>query len=456
MNMSWQRHVFSALLLVAAGLIFTFAVAFSRGADPDELFREALEWELGTEEFVPEDPAFTKDRAIWQNYREAAGKGHVEAFYRLGLFSQDGDDYLEAAAMLGHQKAAVKLAASGRKLTLDPGMQAIAEQELEAALKKYAAAGHQTGGCILVAESKTGRMLAMAYCLAAAPCAFRYEPGGSFFPIAVAAALDSGKLSLGEKMDCSPIFVSAGAGGLGVGSGEPLVIADILRKTCNPGMVRLSWKLGIPTYRKYMAAFGFASPSGGVLADSNESNLAFVLPDEPDKQKQGNLSLARICCGREWLVTPLQMIKAYVAISNGGVMMPLSLVDKKVYGTRIMRAETAGKVKQALAEASGDAGGEGAAGLRLMGKSGTAHRMKPDGRYDEGRYTLSFAGIMSAGEKELVCLVVLDDPNPRDCWKGGGLKVCAPLFRNVARRLVPLVRGAGDIEKSGNLNVEFK
>ncbi len=446
MNMLCQCHVFSALPLIAAGLIFTFAEAFARGADPDELFRAARGWEDGTGEFAASGSKGSKKHAIDQNYREAAGKGHLGAMYRLG-----GEEWLEAAAMLGSRQAADRLVESGRKLTLDAGIQAIAEQEMEAALKKYSTAAHQTGGCILVAEPKTGRMLAMAYCLAAAPCAFRYEPGGSFFPIAVAAALDSGKLSLEEKIDCSPLPVSMGLGGLGAGSGETLVIADILRKYSNPGIVRLAWRLGIPTYRKYMAAFGFASPSGGALEDSDESNLSSVLPDESAQQEQGKRALAQICCGRSWLVTPLQMLKAYAAISNDGVMVPLTLLKKdgKGDGVKIMSAETAGKVKQTLAEALKGCWKESDASLRLIGKSGTAHRMKPEGGYDDGRYTLSFAGMISAGGRDFVCVVVLDDPDPRACRKGGGMKVCAPIFQNVASRMLSLVRGSGKDDASG-------
>lgn len=446
MNMLCQCHVFSTLPLIAAGLIFTFTAAFSRGSDPDELFREAHGWENGTGEFAAGGSDCSKKHAIARNDREAAGKGHLEAMYRLG-----GEKWLEAAAMLGSRESASRLVESGCKLTLDAGMQAIAEQEMEAALKKYSTAGHQTGGCILVAEPKTGRMLAMAYCLAAAPRAFRYEPGGAFFPVTVAAALDSGKLSPDEKIDCSSIPVSMGLGGLGAGSDEALVIADVLRKGANPGIARLAWRLGIPTYRKYMAAFGFASSSGGVLEDSDESNLSFVFSDESAQQEQGKLALAQICCGRRWLVTPLQMLKAYAAISNDGVMAPLALLKKegKGDGVRIMSAETAGKVKQTLAEALEGYWKESDSSLRLIGKSGTSHRMKPEGGYDDERYTLSFAGIISAGGKEFVCVVVLDDPDPRVCRKGGGMKVCAPIFRSVACRILPLVRGAGKDDMSG-------
>lgn len=441
-------------LLTAAGIFLCPVIA--SGASPDDLFREARRWELGHEEFVPDDPAMTRKHGIYQSYRAAAGEGHVEAMYRLAHLNSAriNAEWLESAALLGHGEAFRELKDSGSRLTLNAEIQAIAEEELDVVLKKYSVAGRQTGGCILVAEPKTGRMLAMAYRVPAESCAFRYEPGGSFFPVTVAAALDSGKLALEEKIDCSRITSPAGLGGVGAGQGRAFVIADILRKTCNPGIVRLAWKLGIPAYRKYMAAFGFASPSGGVLEDSEERHLACVLPDEPDEQKRGEQFLSMVSCGRLWPVTPLQMLQFYAAISNGGVRAaPVLLENVKKGDARIMSAEAAEKVKQALAEASGvGLKKERNAELRLIGKSGTAHRMKPDGRYDGGRYTLSYAGIMTVGRKELVCVVVLDDPDPRVCREGGGLKVCAPIFRNVARRLVP----AGNVSENPAESIELK
>ncbi|WP_280127515.1 penicillin-binding protein 2 [Akkermansia sp. N21169] len=339
------------------------------------------------------------------------------------------------------------------KLTINMELQTIVEEELDKGLAYY----HAPRGTIIVVEPHTGNILAMAsrpqFNLntkenmqeGALNFAVQglYEPGSTFKLVSVTSAVDTGKLTFNSMIDCS----TAPVPGSKPVSDAPrhygmLSVADVLKKSSNPGAFRIGCRAGgWNVYKKYLEAFGFRKKTG------------IELPSEAQSQCQdGNnfSNFSRITYGYSVMVTPLQVAMAYAAVANGGVLMKPRLVDV-IYdsdGTiverrqpeevrRVMKESTSRAMRDALARVAGEGGTAhrgNVPGYQIGGKTGTAHKVKEHGGYYDNRYTVSFVGLLPAADPAFVCLVVVDDPHPTDCHPGGGT-VCAPIFKNVAGRL---------------------
>ena len=68
-------------------------------------------------------------------------------------------------------------------------------------------------------------------------------------------------------------------------------------------------------------------------------------------------------------------------------------------------------------------------GYTVAGKTGTAAKIEPSGRYSTSRYVASFVGLVPASKPKLVVMVMVDEP--RGGFYGG--VVAAPAFREIAR-----------------------
>lgn len=331
--------------------------------------------------------------------------------------------------------------------TLNSAYQAIAQEELNAALAAWSGEKGSASGCLLLVEPQTGTLLGLAGRNAGEAqvsleggrvfaSQFLYEPGSTFQIVAAAAAVDSGKATFDTLINCDTCRLSEERSV----SDRPrtyktLTVADVLKKSSNPGTFRIAQLAGHDTYREYLERFGFSAPAG-VDGAPGMKGL--------NSEERGALALSRMSIGYTVRVTPLQMAMAYAAIANDGVRVrPRSASGEEISGDpagegcRVMSPETARGLRAALARAvepGGTAHRAAVEGLAVAGKTGTAHKIKAAGGYEEDSYTVSFAGILPAGGTSLVCLVVIDDPSSAHNHLGGGT-VCAPVFQKVAARL---------------------
>ena len=128
-------------------------------------------------------------------------------------------------------------------------------------------------------------------------------------------------------------------------------------------------------------------------------------------------------------VTPMQMVQAYDAIANGGILRTPQIVDsiggKKVSepkGKRIISAHgrlrsCADMLRGVLAD-GGTASGAAIPGYDIAGKTGTA-QVVVNGKYSDSDYVASFIGMVPASNPKLVVAVVVDDPQGRDLRRLG-------------------------------------
>ena len=340
-------------------------------------------------------------------------------------------------------------------LTLDAGLQEIAEQAVRNAVDSTRAAG----GDMVLVEPRTGEVLAAVTVRPDAPgggaqwraATDTYEPGSTFKPFFVATLLAEGKATLDDR-----VFADSGRAvidGRTVQDVEKLgwiTLRDGLRESSNICMVKFSSRLATGDQFRMLRAFGFGSPTG--VRYPSESAGVLRRPASWSRYSQGSLAI-----GYEVGVTPLQMTMAYAAIANGGLLMEPRLVrdvrarDGRIVASfapravrRVVAPDVAAQIRDVLAQVVEDGTGSKAAvgPFPVAGKTGTA-RLFHAGRYENGSYTASFAGYFPAKNPQLVFLVKLD--RPQGAYYGG--VAAAPVTRAtleaaLAAWKTPLDRGA--------------
>jgi cell division protein FtsI (penicillin-binding protein 3) len=141
-------------------------------------------------------------------------------------------------------------------------------------------------------------------------------------------------------------------------------------------------------------------------------------------------------------VTPIQMMTAYTAIANGGVLRRPRLVEEIAGepveappGRRILSDRVAEQVRQMLTGVlapGGTASEVSVPGYTLAGKTGTSE-VAEDGGYSETKFVASFIGFAPADDPRLLVSVIVDQP--QGDYYGGS--VAAPAFGEIAEFALP-------------------
>ena len=241
-----------------------------------------------------------------------------------------------------------------------------------------------------------------------------------------------------------------------------LSFAKVLQLSSNIGVVKVADKLGKERYHRYIRRFGFGEKTG---VDLPGEVVGSVRP--PSRWRE--IDLATASFGQSMAVTPLQMVMAFSAIANGGLLMKPFIVDRIVdedgrvllqhrpeMVRRVVSRTTARTVADILkgVVAEGGTGARAAlAGFETAGKTGTSQKAdRVKGGYHKTKRIASFVGFVPAREPRFVLLTLVDEPTVNVY---GGV-VAAPLFRRIAapalhalgvtpnRRLLPEVPSGKD------------
>ncbi len=259
-----------------------------------------------------------------------------------------------------------------------------------------------------------------------------YEPGSTFKIITAAAALEEGVVDLNTP------FVCTGSKQIGQykigchkagGHGAQNFFEGVLH-SCNPVFMETGMKLGSDKFMEYFSAFGLTQKTGIELI--GESGSIYY----KDKTLS-DTDLATSSFGQGFNVTPIQMITAVSAVVNGGNLMKPQIVKEIRNDTGIIKSyqpeiinkviseETSKTMRETLEQVvSGEEGtGRNAyiKGYRIGGKTGTSEK---GDRSDKSKRIASFIGFAPANDPEIVCLVMLDEPQVSN--KFGGT-IAAPL-----------------------------
>jgi cell division protein FtsI/penicillin-binding protein 2 len=337
------------------------------------------------------------------------------------------------------------------RLTIDAGVQHLLEQAIWDTYRTNNAQG-ATG---LILDAETGAVLGMASYPSYDANQFatttgerfsnpvvshQYEPGSVMKAFTIAAALDAGAISTTDTVEDDNNLQLRGvriqnADRLDHPYGHGHITArDVLALSNNVGAAKIGLKLGGQQLYDAFRRFGFGSVTGIELA-AEEPGLVW----HPD-QASGELTTAQNAFGQGLSLTAVQLAAGYAAFANGGTLVTPHVIEgwtdpdgtyhdaTQPPGERILRPETAATMVDLLTNAIDDGIAKGAQipGYTVAGKTGTAQIAGPvevqgeDGetvtrwRYIAGWVDSSFVGILPAGDRKLVTLILIHRPVPWD------------------------------------------
>lgn len=273
-----------------------------------------------------------------------------------------------------------------------------------------------------------------------------YMPGSVFKMCVASAALEenlvnektsftcTGSIEVeGETIHCSNIS----------GHGTQSFV-EAISNSCNPAFVQIGQMLGASKFRQYYQGFGFSDKTGIDLPGEAEDSFW-------KEGKMGGVDLAVASFGQNFSITPIQMITACAAVSNGGyVVQPhvvskitdskgnvIKTVDKKIK-RQVISDDTSKKMNEYLeynTERQGAAAGY-ISGYKVAGKTGTSEKKgvkKVESSFSED-YISSFCGYAPADDPQIAMLVFFDTPDG-DAYYGS--QVSSPVFINIMSEVLP-------------------
>ena len=332
-------------------------------------------------------------------------------------------------------------------LTIDLRIQYLAYRELKAAVAR----NNARGGLVMVADSKTGEILAMASQPGFNPnnvddrkgggarnraVTDSFEPGSTVKPLLISQALELGLYQPTSHVDTTPGILKVGA--LTVHDEHPqgdIDLKTVLSKSSNVGAAKIGLTLGAQAVWSGYQRFGLGEPV--YLGFPGEAT-----PVLRPYSEWGQIATATASYGYGISFTALHLVRAYSALANDGLMPQLHLLQTAhtVPPQRVVSATVASEMRELMegvVQEGGTAQRASIPGYRVAGKTGTTRRQAEGGGYDDKLHQSIFIGMLPAQHPRLVGLVMIDAPSAGDYY--GGL-VAAPVFSTVMQGAARLLR----------------
>lgn len=389
------------------------------------------------------------------NQGEDVGYLGLEGFYNRDLrglpgFIETERDIIGRPILIGVQQRVE--AENGRDLilTIDKNIQEISKKRLLEGLDKYKA----KKGCVITADPKTMAILSLV-CLPDydlekyylfnenfyknLAISDLYEPGSVFKPLIVAAALEE------KKIKPNDIYNETGQVAVGEYNIKTwndkyegrISMTRILEKSSNVGMVYIGEKLGNKKIYSYLEKFGFGQNTDIDLEGEASGYLKPANNWYP-------IDYATVTFGQGIAITPIQLIRAFASIINGGYLMKPYVVEKIVSENkvteikpkiekRVISQMTSNIIKKMLVSTveNAEAKWNRPKGFSIGGKTGTA-QVPIKGIYDTSKTIASFIGFAPAENPKFLTFVVLYEPKTSQ-W---GSETAAPLFFEITKDLI--------------------
>lgn len=401
---------------------------------------------------------------------DGAGQYGVEQQWQTTLAGKPGVLYTAVDAAgnplaTGARRETPAVPGANVTLTLDASVQYWAEQGLADAIAQT----HADGGTVIVMDPHTGALVALANLPSFDPNVYGsaslvsfndpavsmpYDPGSVMKGVTIAAGIDAGVITPDTVYDdAAPIKV----GGVAIHNWDQhnygrITMTQVLQYSVNTGAIWVAQQVGRDGFDRYLSAFGFGQRTGVDLPAESAGLLA-----QPQSRSETDLLMAENAFGESIGVTPLQMVAAYGALANGGVLMRPYVVASVAstggqgavtrYGPHMVRqvvsAETAQTVTQMLVQSAYQSEAEmyRMQGYTVAAKTGTS---TPDPANPQVTYA-SVIGYAPASNPRFVLLVKLD--HPRTTIFGG--TAAGPLWRSLAEQLFVYDQIAPDAGTTG-------
>ncbi|MBL6893470.1 MAG: cell division protein [SAR92 bacterium MED-G29] len=347
----------------------------------------------------------------------------------------------------------IQAASSGEdlRLSIDLRVQYAAYRALKKAVKKHNA----KSGSVVVLDVNSGEVLAMVNQPSFNPndrsklrqssvrnraITDLMEPGSTVKPFTVLAALESGQFSAQSRIDTNPGYLKVDYKTFVDPSnyGE-LNLAEVLTKSSQVGTTKVALALDPESTRDLFQRVGFGEVMGTGFPGETLGSL-------PAYRKWHPVTQATFAFGYGLSVSSLQLARAYAVLANDGLRKEISMValNSEPEGLRVINAATTKEVRHMLRAASSHKGTGRRAmidGYSVGGKTGTLHKVKVNGGYDDNRYMSVFAGLSPISSPRLATVVVIDEPRQGDYF--GGL-VAAPVFSEITGNALRLMQVTPD------------
>lgn len=268
-----------------------------------------------------------------------------------------------------------------------------------------------------------------------------YEPGSTFKPITVAIADATGSVNIEKEVfpDSGSYYIGKHRiGNWGKKAFGNQTAREILMNSSNVGTVQIAFKVDSDQYYDYLKKLGFGTKTG-IELQGEQNSIMFS-----KEQLKKDINRATCSFGQGIAVTPLQLMKAWSIIINGGHdinphilkevvsqnnELVYSDVDKTSNLAQIIPQSTSDKVKKMLEAVVSEGTGKRARipGYTVGGKTGTAQIVE-NGKYAANKYKVSFIGFAPVENPEVLTLVLLDSPESANA--SGGL-MCAPTAKEI-------------------------
>ena len=272
-----------------------------------------------------------------------------------------------------------------------------------------------------------------------------YEPGSTFKPLTLAAALEEGVVNMNTTFTCTgSIKVQGWSKPIGCSrrSGHGTQTLEVATgNSCNPAFITMGLKIGTDRYYDYLESFGLMEPTGvdmigevsGIFSSRAQFNTNVV-------------SLASYAFGQTFNVTPLALIRAQAACINGGYLYTPYVVDQILDDDgnivsqhdstpvrQVISEETSAKVRQCLeyVVAQGTGKNGQVAGYRIGGKTGTADKT------GTGDVVVSFMCFAPADDPQVIMLITMDTPSRTTGTYVSGGNMVAPTASQVMGEILP-------------------
>lgn len=386
---------------------------------------------------------------------EDVGYFGIEGFYNKDLIGLPGmfkseRDLLGRPILIGTQERIEPENGRDIYLTIDKSVQAIAKKKLLQGLESYQA----KEGCVLIADPQTMEVLA-SVCLPDydlsnyylfsedyfknSAISNLYEPGSIFKPLVMAAAIEE------KAVKTNDFYNEEGPVKIGEYSIRTwndkyegkISMTRILEKSSNVGMVYVGRRLGDKKLYSYLQKYGFGRLTGIDLQGEGTGYLKPINQWYP-------IDFATVTFGQGIAVTPIQILRAFASLINGGKLLQPHLVKKISLDTKEREIEprlegktisnfTSEVIKKMMVSTveNGEVKWAKPEGYQIGGKTGTA-QIPIAGRYDPAKTIASFIGFAPVDKPKFIALVILREPKSSP-W---GSETAAPLFFEIAKDLL--------------------
>lgn len=247
-----------------------------------------------------------------------------------------------------------------------------------------------------------------------------YEPGSTFKPFTIAAALDENIISRKSTFQCNGVKKVAdreihcsNRNGHGM-----LDLRHALMESCNAALMDIGLGLGRNKFSKYNKLYGFGQRTG-VDLPGETSGLIHT------KEELNPVELATSSFGQTQTVTMVQMLSGFSSLINGGNYYQPHLVKEiqnsngdvvktidPVVVKRTTSEDTSSKLRSYLKSTveAGTAAPAQVKGYSIGGKTGTAEKRPVSAK----KYLVSFIGCEPAEDPEVAYYVIIDEPHVKD------------------------------------------